>query len=168
MRYVPGQYGPGHLSRDKSDGWSLHPRISRIQCHCYRRAKRTPQRSCSVLLVVTVICGRGHPTVQAENCRLPDGYGGAEMLHPLMLTRPQQHLDDRECCFRAQRAPPGIGVSSGGGIQCQPRPSRGRSQGVGYISGTGGGGIGIHVSPIPPATAPMVPGREDVEHGMVV
>ena len=63
--------------------------------------------------------------------------------------------------------PPGIGDAGGWGLQLQPRPDRGIPEGGKYSSGTDNGEIGRHVEPLPPATAPMVLGWEDVEHGAV-
>ena len=81
------------------------------------------------------------------------------MVHNWVLPLPRQHLDNREYFCRAQGAPPGIGTASGGVLKRQPGGSRG------YNGGADSGRVRGHVGPLPPTTAPMVPGREDVEHG---
>ena len=45
--------------------------------------------------------------------------------------------------------------------------ARGRPEGEGDSGGTEDVGIGRHVGPLPPVTAPMVPGWEDVEHDTI-
>ena len=160
-----GQYGPGHISRDQADGRSLNPRVSRVQSYRYGRDEPTPRRGCSVLPAIPTICSGGHTEVRTKRCRLSADSGGAAMVHHRMLPGPQRHLEDRECRCSAQRAPLGIGYAGGGGLQLQPRPAIGISEGGGDRNGTDRCEIRRHVEPLPPAMAPMVTGREGVEHG---
>ena len=89
------------------------------------------------------------------------------MVHHQILPFPQRHLDDRECYRSAQGAPPGIGAPDGGGLKHQPGQAIGISEGGGDCSSTDESGFRRHAGPLPPAKASMVPGREDVEHGLV-
>ena len=90
---------------------------------------------------------------------------GAIIVHHWMLPRPQRNLDNRECCCSTQIAPTGFGAADGGGPQRQPRTSKGRLEGRVDSVVTDSGRIGRHSGPLTPATAPMMPRREDVEHG---
>ena len=114
-----------------------------------------------------MIFSGGHPAVWTKHFRFSDGNGGAAMVHHRMFPCPRQHLDDRECHCSTQRAPPGIGAAGGGGLQRQPRPYRGRLEGGGYRGGTDDGEVRRHFVPLTPATAPMVPGQENLENGPV-
>ena len=86
------------------------------------------------------------------------------MVHHRMLTRLRQHLYNTECCRSSQGASPGIGAAGGGGNKRHPGWYRGIPEGGVDHGGTDGGGVRRHVGPLPLAMAPMVPGREDVEH----
>ena len=83
-----------------------------------------------------------------------------------MLPRPRRHLDDRECCCRAQGATPGRRASSGGRSECETVGARGISEGEGNIGSADYDRAGGHVGTLPTAPAPMVPGQEDVGHGL--
>ena len=89
------------------------------------------------------------------------------MVHHWMLPSYQQHLDDREYCHSPQGASPGIGAVSGRGIKPQPVQSIGKSEGGGNCSGADECRVRRHVTPLNSATAPMLSGWEDAEHGLV-
>ena len=89
------------------------------------------------------------------------------MVHHQMLPSPIKYLDNKYCRHSAQRAPQGVKAAGVRGPHCQPKPSRGISEGGRDSGVTDGGGIGIHVGPILTVRAPMVPGREDVDHDRV-
>ena len=73
-----------------------------------------------------------------------------------------------ESIFTALKEPPDGIENSGDRIPKRKLGAAwGRSERVGYIGGVDGSGIGGNVGPLPPATAPLVPGQEDVDHGQV-
>ena len=113
------------------------------------------------------MCGGGHPEVCAKRRCIPAGNGGAVMVHHQMLPYSRQYLDDRECHCSTQESSPGIGSAGGGGFKCKPGQARGILEGGGDNVSADGGGVIIHVIPLPPLTAPMIPGRKDVDHGPV-
>ena len=88
------------------------------------------------------------------------------MVHCGMLPRPPRHLDDREGCRSAQGAPQGSRAAGGGRHERKLVGARGRPEGGGYRGDIGDGETQVHAGALPPATAPLVPGQEDVEYAV--
>ena len=132
---------------------------------CLRCSEPTPRRSGSVLPAVTTFFGGGRALVWSQRRWLPDVDGSVVVVHHWMLPRLQRHLDDRECCRRAQGAAPGRRTAGGGGFQHNADGSRKRTEGNGNRGGAGRRGNRRHGSALPPAPAQMGQGTEDVEHG---
>ena len=87
------------------------------------------------------------------------------MVHCWMLPRPRGHLVDRECCHRAQgttlgRRTAGDRIFERETVGAGGRSEEGRNSGSSDYGRSGG-----HVGTLPPATALMVTGQDDVEHG---
>ena len=66
-----------------------------------------------------------------------------------------------------KKRPRGLELLVVGDLNAKPGRDRERSEGGGYSGGTDGGRFRRHFGPLPPMMAPMVPGRENVEHGLV-
>ena len=99
------------------------------------------------------------PTSSASICRRGSGDGTSSG-----VTSPPKIPQDKWCSHNAQGAPPGSRTSGGEGPKYQPRGARGRLKGGGDYGSVDDGGARINAVPLPPATAPMVSVREDVEN----
>ena len=110
------------------------------------------------------LCGGGCPAIWSQRHWIPAGYRGAAMVHRGMLPRPWWNLDNREGRRSAQGAPQGSRAAGGGEHERELGGARWRPEGGGYRGRFGDGGTRGHVGACPPATAPLVRGREDVEY----
>ena len=106
-----------------------------------------------------------HTAFWYQRHQIPASEGGSEMVHHCMLPLTKQNLDNRYFRCINQGALLGCRTTDGGGPERQPDGAGGRSEGGGYSGSAENGGAQGYAGPLPPTTATMVPGWEDVEHG---
>ena len=126
----------------------------------------TPRRGRSVLSDVTALCGGGRPAFWSQRFRITDVDGGVAIVYHRMLPRPRRHLDFGEYRCSSQGVPLGCRTTGGGGPEHQPGRAGGRLEGGRDSGSADNGGDPRNVRPLPPATVPMVPGRENMEDGL--
>ena len=81
-----------------------------------------------------------------------------------MLPRTRRYLDDRKCCRRAQGAAPEPRTAGGGISQHNADGTGERTEWNRHCGSADGRGTQGHGNALPPASAQMVQGKEDVEH----
>ena len=148
--------GPGRIPRNQHHGRSLHPRVGRIQRHCYGRPNPTPRQSGVVVPSVTAVWSGGHPEVWTQIRQLSAGYRVATVVHHWMLPRPWRRLEDRGRRRSVQRAPPGIETSGDGIFQRKLSATWGSLDRGGDCGVFGGGRIRRYVGAHSVASSPLV------------
>ena len=117
-RDVPGQYGPGNISRKKVNKQRLHLWMGWFQRRYHGRTKPILWQGRSVLSDIIALCGGERPAVWDQRFWLFSGNVVAAMVHHRILPCPQRYLGDIDCCCSSQGAPPGRQTAGGGRYEC--------------------------------------------------